>query len=94
MSMNAHTLETFSILLGTIWCVVGPLVGVVIGIWLARCWQRKQQLLESKRSECRELRPEDWEKLRDVLVKMSRRELAILNETSPLVLGGHGPHPH
>jgi hypothetical protein len=91
--MNTHRLETFGILLGTIWCVVGPLVGVVIGIWLARCWQRKHRLLESKRTEYRELCPEDWEKLRDVLVKMSRRELAILNESSPLVLGGHGPHP-
>lgn len=37
------------------WSSIGPLVGVLIGAWLARSWQRKQWLLESKKAEYREL---------------------------------------
>jgi len=91
--MSAYRLETFGSLLGTVWCVVGPLVGVVIGAWLARSWQHKDRPLGSKKAEYREFRREDWEKLRDVLVKMTRRDLATLNDSSPLRLGGHDPHP-
>ena len=85
--MNAHTLETIGSLLGKTWGVVGPLLGVVIGAWLARSWQRKHWLLESKKAKYRKLRREDWEKLRDVLVKMARQDLDILeirNSSTPL----------
>jgi len=47
VSMSAYRLETFGSLLGTVWCVVGPLVGVVIGAWLARSWQHKDRPLGS-----------------------------------------------
>jgi hypothetical protein len=88
--MNAQTLETTGSLLGKTWGVVGPLVGVVIGVWLARSWQHKRWLLESKKAEYRELRHEDWEKLRDVLVKMARENLDFLeirNSSTPLGIG-------
>ncbi len=78
MSMNARKVEIIGSLLGKTWGVVGPLVGVVIGAWLARSWQRKHWLLESKKAEFRELRREDWETLRDALVKMARQDLDIL----------------
>jgi hypothetical protein len=85
--MNVHTLETIGSLLGKTWSVVGPLVGIVIGAWLARSRRLRHWLLASKKAEYRELRREDWEKLRDVLVKMARRDLAILeirNSSTPL----------
>jgi len=53
--MNAHTLEITGSFLGKTWGVVGPLVGVVIGAWLSRSWQRKQWVLDSKKAEYREL---------------------------------------
>lgn len=37
------------------WKTVGPLVGIFIGSFLARSWQRAQWVLESKKSEWREL---------------------------------------
>jgi len=37
------------------WSGVGPLVGVLIGAWLTRSWQRKQWELDNKRTEYREL---------------------------------------
>ena len=58
----------------------GLLVGAVIGAWLARSWQHKSQLLESKRPKYRELRREDWEKLQYVLVKMARQNRVIPND--------------
>lgn len=41
--------------LGRAWSVIGPLVGVLIGAWLARSWQRKQWVLDGKKAEYREL---------------------------------------
>ena len=55
MIMSVHTLETIGSLLGKAWAVLGPLVGVVIGAWLSRSWQRKQWELDSKKAEYREL---------------------------------------
>jgi hypothetical protein len=37
------------------WSGIGPLVGVCVGAWLSRSWQRKQWELESKKAEYREL---------------------------------------
>lgn len=37
------------------WSGIGPLLGVCIGAWLSRSWQRKQWELESKKAEYREL---------------------------------------
>lgn len=42
-------------LIEKIWSVIGPLVGVLIGAGLTRSWQRKQWVLENKKSEYREL---------------------------------------
>lgn len=56
--MNAHTIWIFlSSAWGEIggWKTAGPLVGIFIGYWLTRSWQRKQWVLESKKSEYREL---------------------------------------
>jgi hypothetical protein len=90
--MNAQTLETIGSFLGKTWGVVGPLVGVVIGAGLARSWQRKQWVPQSKKAEYRELCREDWEKLRDVLVKMARQNLDILEIRKSSTPGGiHNP---
>jgi hypothetical protein len=62
-------------------------VGVLIGAWLARSWQREHRLLRSKKAEYRELRREDWEKLRNALVKMPRQDMDILeirNSSAPV----------
>jgi hypothetical protein len=37
------------------WSGVGPLVGVLIGAWSARSWQRKQWELDNRGAEYREL---------------------------------------
>ena len=59
VDMNAHT---FFVILETIWSFavrawsgIGPLIGVLIGAWLTRSWQRKQWALENKKAEWREL---------------------------------------
>ena len=80
MSMDAHRLETIGRVLGTLWGVIGPLVGVVIGAWLARSWRHKSQVLESKTPKYRELNREDWEKLHTLLAKMARQNRAIPND--------------
>jgi hypothetical protein len=54
--MNPHNLGTTGSYLGTVWGVVGPLVGVVIGAWLAHSWQHKNQPLEGKKAEYLDLR--------------------------------------
>lgn len=38
-----------------IWSALGPLVGVLIGAWLTRLWQREQWVLDGKKAEYREL---------------------------------------
>jgi hypothetical protein len=57
--MNAHTffviLETLWSFAVRSWSAVGPLVGVLIGAWLTRSWQRKQWELDSRKAEYREL---------------------------------------
>jgi hypothetical protein len=35
--------------------VVGPFVGIFVGHWLGRSWQRKQWLMDNRKEECREL---------------------------------------
>jgi hypothetical protein len=77
--MNAQRLETIGRLLGTLWGVIGPLVGVVIGAWL-RSRQHKSQLPQNKRPNYRELSREDWERLQNVLVKMARENRVIPND--------------
>jgi hypothetical protein len=77
--MNAHGLATIGIL-ETLWGVIGPLVGVVIGARLARSRQHKSQLLESKMPKYRELCREDWERLQNVLLKMARQNRVIPND--------------
>jgi hypothetical protein len=37
------------------WSAVGPLVGVLIGAWLARAWDREKWEKENRKEECREL---------------------------------------
>jgi hypothetical protein len=57
--MNVHTfgviVETLLSFAVRAWSGVGPLVGVLIGAWLTRSWQRKQWVLEGKKAEYREL---------------------------------------
>jgi hypothetical protein len=38
-----------------LWGTIGTLLGVLIGAWLTRSWQRKQWVLDSKKAEYREL---------------------------------------
>lgn len=38
-----------------IWAVVGPLVGVLIGAWLAARWQRRQWIQDNKKVEYRQM---------------------------------------
>lgn len=38
-----------------IWSAVGPLIGVVLGAYLSRRWQREQWLLDNRKQEYREL---------------------------------------
>jgi hypothetical protein len=85
--MNARKLEIIGSFLGKTWGVIGPVVGVLIGAWLARSWQREHRPLRSKKAEYRELRREDWEKLRNALVKMPRQDMDILeirNSSAPV----------
>jgi hypothetical protein len=37
------------------WVVIGPLVGVLIGVFLGRSWDRKKWLNDHRALECREL---------------------------------------
>jgi hypothetical protein len=37
------------------WSGVGPLVGVFVGAWLSRSWQRKQWVMDNRKAEYREL---------------------------------------
>ena len=54
--MTAHTtLLTLGGFLARAWSAIGPLIGVLIGSWLTRSWQRKQWVLDSKKTEYREL---------------------------------------
>jgi hypothetical protein len=92
--MNAHRLEITASLLATVWSVVGLLVGIVVGAWLAHSGWHKDQHLESKKAKYRELGREDWEKLRNVLAKIALQDLVILGETSPPISGGQDPHPN
>jgi len=80
LTMNAHRLETIGRLLATLWGVIGPLLGVVIGAWLARSWRHKSRALESKTPKYRELSREDWEKLHRVLAKIVRQNRVIPND--------------
>lgn len=47
--------STVSNFLVKAWSIIGPLVGLLIGAWLSRSWQRKQWVLEGKKAEYREL---------------------------------------
>lgn len=38
-----------------IWAAIGPLVGVIIGAWLASRWQRRQWIADNKAREYREI---------------------------------------
>jgi uncharacterized protein YneF (UPF0154 family) len=62
-----------------IWGALGPLVGVLVGAWLARSWQWKQWVLENKKSEYRELI--------GVLSKSYHNLVKNLPETTTAVLG-------
>lgn len=38
-----------------VWSGIGPLVGVFVGAWLSRSWQRRQWVLDNRKAEYREL---------------------------------------
>jgi len=40
---------------GKAWNAVGPLVGILIGAWLARSGDRKRWIADNRKEECREL---------------------------------------
>jgi hypothetical protein len=63
---------------GAIWAAVGPLVGILIGAYLAKQWQRSQWLADKKRSEYRKL-----------LTTLTRTYTTIVKLRAPLV--GLGP---
>lgn len=62
-----------------VWAALGPLIGISVGAYFTRAWQRKQWTLESKKTEYREL-----------LSTLSRSVRCILNN-SPGLWGG-GPY--
>jgi hypothetical protein len=37
------------------WTAIGPLVGVLVGAWLARSWDKEKWLKDNRKQECREL---------------------------------------
>src|SRR6266851_6871445 len=37
------------------WSLLGPLVGVLVGAWLARSWDKQKWLSDNRKQECREL---------------------------------------
>jgi hypothetical protein len=51
-SMDSH--PTLTLVL-SLWAGVGPLVGLLLGHYLIRSWQRMQWLLDSRKQEFREL---------------------------------------
>src|ERR1700691_1251014 len=59
------------------WNGIGPLVGVFVGAWLSRSWQRKQSVLDSKKAEYREL-----------ISCLSQSMHSIMNNSGSSVAGG------
>lgn len=53
--MSQADWETLTKTVGAIWAALGPLVGVCIGAYLAKRWQRDQWIADNKRSEYRKL---------------------------------------
>jgi hypothetical protein len=51
-SVDPHPILTLVL---SIWAGVGPLVGLLVGHYLIRSWQREQWLLDSRKQEFREL---------------------------------------
>ena len=37
------------------WSSIGPMVGVLVGAWLARSWDKQKWLNDNRKEECREL---------------------------------------
>jgi hypothetical protein len=53
--MQPETWKWIGELSGRVWAVAGPLVGVLVGAWLATRNQKRQWFLDNKRGEYREL---------------------------------------
>ena len=47
-------MRTLTIALG-VWAAIGPLIGILVGHYLTRAWQREQWLIDNRKEECREL---------------------------------------
>ena len=39
----------------SLWAAVGPVVGILVGAYLTKQWQREQWLADNRKEECREL---------------------------------------
>ena len=53
--MNPTPGESFASTVSSVWLAVGPLVGVCIGAYLTKRWQRSQWIADHKRGEYRKL---------------------------------------
>jgi hypothetical protein len=72
--IQAETVKTTGETLVTAWSAVGPLLGVLVGAYIANRNQRKQWLLDNKKEEYREL-----------LSALSTAFLALLDLHTPMV---------
>jgi hypothetical protein len=52
---NPETWKTLLIYIKGGWNSVGPLVGVLVGAWLARSWDKRKWIDDNRKEECREL---------------------------------------
>jgi hypothetical protein len=53
--MSQTPWESFTSTVGSVWLAVGPLIGVCIGAYLTKRWQRSQWIADHKRAEYRKL---------------------------------------
>jgi len=63
----------------TLWAAVGPLVGILIGHYLVRSWQKRQWLADNQKEEYRKVLA-GLNRLNMVLVDQSHRDAQELKE--------------
>ncbi len=53
--IQPQTLKASIEIAKTVWAALGPLVGVFVGAWLNRSWDRQKWMKDNRKQECKEL---------------------------------------